>query len=580
MNKIILYILLFTSISVIGNEVKFYSSTDKQEYYEFEYVYYRLTIENGNIDAIQQPDFEGFKYINHQVSTSNNFSMSIINGKKVNNSVKKYEIVFILQPLKRGSIVLPDFKMEVEGKTYTAKGKQVFIKRFNIPESELVKEHFVWVESSNNNPYVGQSFTLKYTIFTKHPLNSGDQFITRNAFINFGDFSAKELSRFTSTEIQIKGVRYYMVEFQTHLLTPISSGSKSIPSFEIEYATYQVIQSGFFGKRKRIDKKVIAPGYKLNVKSLPAKPNNFSGLVGDFKLNLKVDKEQIKANDALTIKASLSGNGNFDALNKIEVNIPSNWEMYDPKTIDNIETTANGRRGKRVFEYVAIPRIKGDFEVSVPQLVFFNVNTHKYETISKQTINVAVEEGELGEGSKISNFNNGNREVNIVSDDIRYIKTDFDLENDGNIYLTNSTIFKSIFTLSSAGVLVFLFVPFMNNKKRDKIISREAKIKSINKELDKCKNGDKSLKRTQELIEGFWLAAFDIEKADQDWQTVEGNMKSIGITDSLIVKTKKILNDLSMSEYAKGAVNNSEVISNTQDIITEIHNHILNSEKR
>lgn len=580
MNKILLYLLLFTSISVIGNEVKFYASSDKQEYYEFEYVYYRLTIENGNIDAIQQPDFEGFKYINHQVSTSNNFSMSIINGKKVNNSVKKYEIVFILQPLKRGSIVLPDFKMEVEGKTYTAKGKQVFIKRFNIPESELVKEHFVWVESSNNNPYVGQSFTLKYTIFTKHPLNSGDQFITRNAFINFGDFSAKELSRFTSTEIQIKGVRYFMVEYQTHLLTPISSGSKSIPSFEIEYATYQVIQSGFFGKRKRIDKKVIAPSYNLNVKSLPTKPNNFSGLVGDFKLNLKVDKEQIKANDALTIKASLSGNGNFDALNKVEFNIPSNWEMYDPKTTDNIEATSTGNRGKRVFEYVAIPRIKGDFEVSVPQLVFFNVNTHKYETISKQTIKVIVEEGELGEGSKISNFNNGNREINIVSDDIRFIKTDFDLENDGNIYLTNSTIFKSIFTLSSAGVLVFLFVPLMNNKKRDKIISREAKIKSINKELDKCKNGDKSLKRTQELIEEFWLAAFDIEKADQDWQNVEGKMKSIGITDSLIAKTKKILNDLSMSEYAKGAVNNSEVISNVEEVISDIHNHILNSEKR
>ena len=57
-------------------------------------------------------------------------------------------------------------------------------------------------------------------------------------------------------------------------------------------------------------------------------------------------------------------------------------------------------------------------------------------------------------------------------------------------------------------------------------------------------------------------------------------MKSIGITDSLIAKTKKILNDLSMSEYAKGAVNNSEVISNVEEVISDIHNHILNSEKR
>ena len=80
---------------------------------------------------------------------------------------------------------------------------------------------------------------------------------------------------------------------------------------------------------------IVTPKLTIDVKELPAgKPANFSGGVGEFTLSSSISTQELKTNDAVTIKLVISGTGNMKLINTPEVGFPQDFEIYDPK-VDN-----------------------------------------------------------------------------------------------------------------------------------------------------------------------------------------------------------------------------------------------------
>jgi hypothetical protein len=573
---ILILVVCFPLLFVAQTEVKLSTATDKNQYFDSEYVYYSFIIENADIKQVTQPQFDGFQLIDTKVRSNSSSSLIIINGKRVNKSEDKYEIIFILKPLKRGSLVLPEAEITYNGKVYKAPGKQVFIKKLNVPEDDIDKDHFVVVECSNYNPYQGESFTLTYTIFSQFPLQEEGQFITRNPFINFGDFNFKELDRFGASTMMIKGKQYYTIQFQSHLLSAIKSGKKEIPSFPIEYATFRVINDGWFGRRERIDKKVFTPKVTINVRALPTSNSEFSGLVGDFKIKIEVDKNSLNINDALTVRYILSGAGNFEILKSVSPDFPANWEIFDPTINEQTTISTLGKKGKKTYEYVVIPRKPGTYTIPSFTLHYFNPTIGLYQKTLTESVNVQV--GGDGENSvgKVLFSGTQSTKVEAVDEEIRFLKTDFVPQKKIKDYLPESKWFSYALLLGSIFWLILSFLPWIVRFFPDKMEQRKNKVQQIIKEFNMISKKE-NLKGNEVMMlwEKYWISVFNLNKSKQSLADLTEMMENSKISDDLILKTKQVINDLTRSQYAGGNININSLAKNSIEIIKLIEEEFL-----
>ncbi len=563
-------------ILVAEPEVKVSTATDKNQYFDSEYVYYSFIIENADIKEVTRPQFDGFQLIDTKVRSNSSSSLIIINGKRVNKSEDKYEIIFILKPLKRGSLVLPDAEVTFNGKVYRGAGKQIFVKKLNVPEDDLDKDQFVVVECSNYNPYQGESFTLTYTIFTQYPLQEEGQFITRNPFINFGDFNFKELDRFGASTMMIKGKQYYTVQFQSHLLSPVKSGRKEIASFPIEYATFRVINDGWFGRRERVDKKVFAPKVTINVRALPPSNSEFSGLVGDFKIKVEVDKKTLHANDALTVKYVLSGAGNFEILKSVSPDFPANWEVFDPTINEQTTISTLGKKGKKIYEYVVIPRKSGAYSIPSFTLHYFNPTVGLYQKIATESVNIQVGGEGDNNGGKALFSSTQSSKVEAVDEEIRFLKTDFAPQKIEIIYIPESKWFTYALILGSVFWLVLSFLPWLVRFFPDKTEQRKSKVLQIIKEFNLI--GKKENLKGNEVMmlwEKYWINIFNLDKSKQSINDLVEILQQNQISEELIQRTKQVINDLTRSQYAGGNINYNKLAKESSDLIKLIEEECL-----
>ena len=122
----------------------------------------------------------------------------------------------------------------------------------------------------------------------------------------------------------------------------------------------------------------------INVKDLPSpKPSNFSGGVGNFEISSKTDKNELNANDALTYTIKLTGTGNIELIKPFIIDFPKDFEVYDPKITEKIFQGGN-KRSIKTFEYLLIPRYKGDYKIPSYNFSFFDTKQKKY-VIKKNT---------------------------------------------------------------------------------------------------------------------------------------------------------------------------------------------------
>jgi hypothetical protein len=134
---------------------------------------------------------------------------------------------------------------------------------------------------------------------------------------------------------------------------------------------------------------------KVTVKPLPidSRPASYNGAVGRFNMTATVDKNSLSTDDALTLKVTISGQGNVNLLNPPKVDIPASFDKYDPKVSDNIEKNSNPLSGSRTFEYVLMPVEAGEQTIPPVEFSYFDADTKTYKTVSSKAFNIHVTAG-------------------------------------------------------------------------------------------------------------------------------------------------------------------------------------------
>jgi hypothetical protein len=526
-----------------------------------------LTLENAN-GNINPPDLKDFKLIFGPAKSTN---YQFVNGQ----ASSSISFTYTLAPRQEGSFTISEAVAETD--KGTLKTKPITLKVVSggsssaapragqsnpnqgvSPEVTGSDELMAEVKLDRKKVYQGEQIIVTYYVYTRYRnIDFVDyEFPTTTGFYS-QDFKDEQAGWLNKLET-INGKQYRVAVLRRQILFPQQHGKLKIDPLQI---TARVDYS-FFNPGRQI--KVKSNVAELEVLPLPAKPLGFSGDVGSYTFDAKVDRNNVKANDAITLTVKVAGQGNLKLVNAPKIKFPSDFEVYDPKVTDKFSTSEAGLSGSREFEYLIIPRHAGTFNIEPINFVFFDTKTKTYKTLSSQAFEFIIEKGD-GSSAGVVYSGSDKTEVTILDEDIRYIKPV------GELYLKNDYFFRTpLFYGLLFAPLILLIVFYLLRKKhlaarQDEVSQRSRKAGKIakkllseaNKQL-KAKNKNAFYEALSKALYGYVGGKLNINAAELHLQTVKTALLQRNINEETTQRIISLIQRCEMARFAPSGELNPE----------------------
>lgn len=137
------------------------------------------------------------------------------------------------------------------------------------------------------------------------------------------------------------------------------------------------------------------------------RPAAYGGAVGQFSLKLEANRTSLPQNSPLNFTLTLSGTGNFQAIDSIKVPLPPDFEVYDTVASGRVTAPIGTRQeleSKKTFQVTAIPRKAGVFQIPAISWSYFDPERNSYETLTTNSLTIEVSESSLGQGQNTNSY--------------------------------------------------------------------------------------------------------------------------------------------------------------------------------
>ena len=551
------------------------------------------------------PSISGFDVLMGP-SRSQQSSTQIINGKVSSSSAITY--TYILMAGKEGTYTIPAASIEVDGKKIfsnaltikvlppdqSAGNQQSGQGQSNSSRGQIAggkisdKDLFITATAAKTTVYEQEAILLTYKVYT---------------LVNLRQLYGKmpDLKGFHTQEIELpqqktfslehyNGRNYNTTIWSQYVLFPQQTGKLEIPSITFEGIVAQQTISddpfdAFFngGGYIEVKKKIVTPKVTINVKPLPAKPDNFSGGVGEFTLSSSINAKEVKTNDAVTIKLTIKGAGNMKLINTPEVKFPEDFEIYDPKVTNNFDVSRAGLSGTQTIEYLAIPRHAGDFTIPQVEFTYFDLKSQAYKTLKTEEYHLKVAKGKGNADQVIADFTN-KENVKVLGQDVRFIKLgDTELLPKGKVFFgTTGYWLGYIIPFVIFVVLVIFFrkqaaenanIAKVKTKKANKVATKRMKL------AGKLLAENKKNEFYDEVLKALWGYISDklsIPVSQLSKDNIEAELMRYGVSDEVTKTFIDALNECEFARYAPGNENEAmdKVYAASVEAISKMENSI------
>ncbi len=604
MRKVILFfILISTVIGAWADNITFTANAPEVvvsgDQFRLSY-----TINSQKVRDFRAPSIQGFDVLMGP-SRSTQSSTQIVNGNVTSTSTITF--TYILMAEKEGTFKIPGATIVADGNNYTSNSVEIKVlppdqssgasssnsrnsSRNQANSGKITdKELFMLATVSKTNVYEQEAILLTYKVYTQVNLTQlhGDM-------PDLKGFHTQEVDLPSQKQWSLEhynGRNYNTTVYRQYVLFPQQSGKLEIPAITFEGNVAQVVASAdpfdaFFngGSVRNIKKNIVTPKLTINVKELPAgKPANFSGGVGEFTLSSSISTQELKTNDAVTIKLVISGTGNMKLISTPEVGFPQDFEIYDPKVDNKFNLTRSGLAGSKVIEYLAIPRHAGNYTIPPIEFSYFDLKSQSYKTLKTDAYTLNVAKGEGNSDQVVANFTS-KEDLKVLGQDIRYIKTGDTRLTQKDDYFYGSTSYWLWYIVPLALFIAFMVVyrkQAMENANVAKVRTKKA-----NKVATKrMKNAGKLLaeKKSEafydEVLKALWGYISDklsIPVSQLSKDNIEEELQKNQVADELIKEFINNLNDCEFARYAPGNQDEKmdKIYSSAIDVISKMENSI------
>lgn len=407
----ILILLLVAIVNAAGN-VNFTVKVPGRVYEGDKFpITYRLTNANGS--DLKVSAIDGCTLL-FGPSTSQSQSYSVVNGRAESSSAIEY--TYYYRADKAGQINVPAATILADGKRMSTKATSFTIHEMaerDTPGSQRpvavddvdtqtagrkvnTDDVFVRIILSRSSAYEQEAIGCTIKLYTKYSISSFMP--TRQP--SFDGFLIQELDvQPALNEIEsYRGQDYMTAILKRCIIFPQKSGKLTINSgnYDISVVQYDNVNMGMFQVRQPRETKIKVSSNTGSIDILPLpspKPDGFNGAVGKFTIDSRLVGNSFRTNDPATLIYTIAGTGNVKYLKEPQIDFPTEFEQYTPKS--DIKTTVSGNEvsGTMTVEYTFVPQSVGEFTIGSDKFVYFDPARKEYVTLTTPSYPIKVAKG-------------------------------------------------------------------------------------------------------------------------------------------------------------------------------------------
>lgn len=407
------------------------------------------SLKNGDGSGLRVGDIDGCRRL-YGPSTSTRQSYSVTNGQMVSFSSVDYTYTYKAE--KTGTFTVPAASIIVDGKQYTtnpteftvvdnpnaaagnnpSNGGAVNIDDIRTQHSDrkvTADDVIVRIILAKNNAWEQEAIDCTIKIYTKYQISSFRPTIQPS----FDGFLIEEIpiQSTLNTVETLNGQEYRTATLKRCIIYPQKSGKLTINSgnYELSVVQYEEIPMGFFVTRQPVERDITIKSNtaSVEVKELPLPhPSGFSGAVGRFSADTRMVGNSFRTGDPATLLYTVNGTGNIKYLAEPQIDFPSEFEQYTPKTDYDTHVAGGNVSGSMTVEYTFVPQNVGDFHIGIEPFVYFDPSDSQYHTVNLNSFDIKVAKG-ISTGAAEPE----RKDIEAKNTDIRHIRT-------GNLQLSMS----------------------------------------------------------------------------------------------------------------------------------------------
>jgi hypothetical protein len=557
------------------------------------------------------PSFEGFRILSGPMSSTNQ-SYQIINGKVEQSYQQTY--TYYLRAADEGDFTIDPASIRVDGKEYNSNPLKINVTKGTTtssggsqqqqsdPQTGLSSDDvFIRASISKTSPYQGEQVMITYRIYTTVPISQ----ISINKLSSFPGLWYKDLlednQALKQSNETINGKEYVVATLRKIALFPQRSGEIVIEPMELECLAQVRTQSNsrfrdpffdsffddpFFNRNVRnVPLQLSSNQVKLNVKALPlqGKPTDFKGAVGQFTLTGSLDKNEVTANDAITLRVKIAGKGNLELIDPLDFNFPPDFEVYDPKITNNITRDLSGISGSRTYEYLIIPRNAGEFKINPTPFVYFDHAKDQYFRLTTPEYTISVARGAETE-SQVTYSGVNQKDIQYIGSDIRHIKSyPFELLRVGTYFYRSQ-----LFYILLIGPVVLFFATLLlwqaqAKRSRNTVLVKNRKANRVaKKNLKQAKiylgqnEENKFFEEVSRALWGYLSNKFNIAFSELSMDTVNDRLRRKKVSEDTINEFTTVLNNCEYARFAPASSSDrmNDIYGQALDIISKTEREI------
>lgn len=568
---ILFLFLALASLGARGADVTFTVKTPGRVYEGDRFpVTFRLTNANGS--DLRVAPIDGCSLL-YGPSTSTSQSYSVTNGRAVSSSSIEY--TYYYRADKAGRFTIPAASIVADGKRYTTKATEFSIQpradrdkpasqrpvAVDDPDTQAAGRRvnaddvFVRIILSKSSAYEQEAIGCTIKLYTKYSISS---FLpTRQP--SFDGFLIQELDvQPALNEVEnYRGQDYMTAILKRCIIFPQKSGRLTINSgnYDISVIQYDNVNMGMFQVRQPRESKIKVSSNTGSIDILPLpspRPDGFNGAVGRFTIDSRLVGNTFRTNDPATLIYTIKGTGNIKYLKEPQIDFPSEFEQYTPKS--DIQTSVNGNEvsGTMEIEYTFVPQSVGDFTIGADKFVYFDPSSRSYQTLTTRSYPIKV-----GKGVSAPVSASDQKEIENKNSDIRHIYLGDKEPSFDHTPVVTRPYYWILYVIVIAITASFIFINRKNARRNADIVGRRtAKASKVARR--RLKAAEKYLRASdaehfyEEMLKALWGYLSDklnIPVSQLSRDNIATALESKGYPAEAVESVVSILDDCEMARY-------------------------------
>ena len=467
----------------------------------------------GARDSDSKPSVHGLETF-HVTGGGTSSRLEIINGQ-VSAGI---DFTYFIQPKKTGTFEIGPAEITIDGKVARSNNETLKVTEPSRASGTARGALFLTATLSPKEVYVEEQAIYTLKLFRQTRVSDISLELPEQEHLSF-----KQLGKPLEYNSVHNGQSYQVLEVR-YALTPSIEGAYNIGPSSMNFTVYQPrtpsrrtpFDDPFFSDPFRsfsTGRPMALSSEPVNVKvlSLPAKgrPADFSGLVGNFQVESKLEPTEIRAGESATLTVLLKGRGNVHRIPDLEMPQLHHTKVYADQPVLETETDQQAIGGSKTMKWALVPEKEGLHHIPPLTLSFFDTKTRTYRSIGTSPMSLSVLPGQEKEkqataDATLSQAGEGSAKqaVKELGRDILPVHTSVkDLEP-----ALGSTPQGLLLWVLLAAPFLFYGIAFCGKKMRknsNKALALAKTKKAAGLLIKKCENGELSSSDLSEAIRGY-----------------------------------------------------------------------------